>query len=111
LEAATVNSPARTQALCTLRFEGRRFELHRLDVECTAELLAYRKLVLECAKELWRRTRPDRVRLPRGFEDGFRLAFDRVEEGSAALPLMRVDESADPVQWSALQIPGNPHGC
>ena len=38
------------------------------------------------------------MRLPRGFEDGFRLAFDRVEAGSAALPLLRVYESPDPVQ-------------
>jgi hypothetical protein len=97
-----MNFPAGTQALCTLRFEGRRFEQHRFDVECTAELMAYRKLVLECAKELWHRARPDRVRLPRGFEDGFRLAFDRVKEGSAALPLMRVYESPDPVQYELL---------
>lgn len=89
-----------SQTLCTLRFVGRRFEHHRVDVECTAELLAYRKLVLECAKELWRRSRPDRVRLPRGFEEGFRLAFDRV--GAAAVPLVRVYESADPVQYELL---------
>lgn len=91
-----------SQTLCTLRFVGRRFEHHRVDVECTAELLAYRKLVLECAKELWRRSRPNRVRLPRGFEEGFRLAFDRVDEGSAAVPLVRVYESADPVQYELL---------
>lgn len=62
-----MNSPAGTQALCTLRFEGRRFEQHRFDVECTAELLAYRKLVLECAKELWRRVRADRCELGQVF--------------------------------------------
>lgn len=58
-----MNSPAGTQALRTLRFEGRRFEQHRFDVERTAELLAYRKLVLECEKELWRRARADRCEL------------------------------------------------
>lgn len=62
-----MNSPAGTQALRTLRFEGRRFEQHRFDVECTAELLAYRKLVLECAKELWRRARADRCELGQVF--------------------------------------------
>ncbi len=76
--------------LATLRFDGKRFEGHALDVECTQELLAYRTLVLECAKELWRRKYPDRVRLPKRFEDGFRLEFDRVVPGSAALPLRRV---------------------
>lgn len=79
-----------TVELATLRFDGKRFEDHALDVECTQELLAYRTLVLECAKELWRRKNPDRVRLPRRFEDGFRLEFDKVVPGSAALPLRRV---------------------
>jgi hypothetical protein len=79
-----------TVELATLRFHGKRFEGHALDVECTQELLAYRTLILECAKELWRRRNPDRLRLPKRFEDGFRLQFDRVVPGSAALPLRRV---------------------
>ena len=53
-------------------------------------MVAYRTLVLECAKELWRRKNPDRLRLPKGFEDGFRLEFDRVESGPAVIPLRRV---------------------
>ena len=79
-----------TVELASLRFDRKRFENHALDVECTQELIAYRTLVLECAKELWRRKNPNRVRLPRGFEDGFRLEFDRVDSGSAVLPLRRV---------------------
>ncbi len=79
-----------TVELATLRFEGKRFEGHALDVECTQELLAYRTLVLECAKELWRRENPKRMRLPKRFDDGFRLEFDKVLPGSAALPLRRV---------------------
>jgi hypothetical protein len=78
--------------LATLRFEGERFLGHALDVECTHELVVYRSIVLECAKELWRRKHPDRVRLPRGFEEGFRLEFDRVEDGSAIIPLRRMRE-------------------
>lgn len=81
-----------TIELASLRFDGKRFEDHALDVECTQELVAYRTLVLECAKELWRRKNPGRVRLPKGFEDGFRLQFDRVESGSAVIPLRRVRE-------------------
>lgn len=83
-----------TIALATLRFDGKRFEGHALDVECTQELIAYRTLILECAKELWRRKNPGRVRLPKGFEDGFRVQFDRIEEGSAVVPLRRVLEAA-----------------
>ena len=79
--------------LASLRFDGKRFEGHALDVECTQELIAYRSLILECAKELWRRKNPGRVRLPRGFEDGFRVQFDRIDEGSAVVPLRRVREA------------------
>ncbi|MFZ5555280.1 MAG: hypothetical protein ACOZDY_00935 [Pseudomonadota bacterium] len=80
--------------LASLRFDGKRFEGHTLDVECTLELIAYRTLILECAKELWRRKNPGRVRLPKGFEEGFRVQFDRIEEGSAIVPLSRVREAA-----------------
>lgn len=83
-----------TIELAALRFEGRRFDGHALDVECAHELIAYRALILECAKELWRRKNPDRVRLPKGFEDGFRVQFDRIDEGSAVVPLRRVREAA-----------------
>lgn len=85
-----------TIELAALRFEGRRFEGHALDVECTQELIAYRLLILECAKELWRRKNPDRVRLPKGFEDGFRVQFDRIDDGSAVVPLRRVREAVQP---------------
>ena len=89
--------------VATLRFEGARFQHHALDVECTQELIAYRNLIRECAKELWRRKYPNRVRLPKGFEDGFRLQFDRVVEGSAAIPLCRVREGEQgPLDWGSL---------
>ncbi len=82
-----------TIELASLRFDGKRFAEHALDVECTQELIAYRALILECAKELWRRKYPGRVRLPKGFEDGFRVQFDRVEAGSVVVPLRRVRET------------------
>ncbi|MBK6961864.1 MAG: hypothetical protein IPH23_12165 [Gammaproteobacteria bacterium] len=76
--------------LGTLRFDGQRFAGHALDVECTQELIAYRNLIVECAKELWRRKHPGRVRIPKGFEEDFRLQFSRLEDGSAVVPLERV---------------------
>ena len=79
--------------LATLRFDGARFSAHTLDVECTQELVAYRKIILECAKALWRRNNSERERLPKRFGDGFRLQFDRLEEGSARVPLRRVVEA------------------
>ena len=86
--------------LATLRFEGARFDAHALDVECTQELIAYRTIILECAKELWRRRNPARERLPKRFEDSFRLQFDRIEGGSARVPLRRVLETDQaPLDW------------
>ncbi len=79
-----------TIELVSLRFDGERFADHALDVECTQELVAYRRIILECAKALWRSKHVDRERLPARFEDGFRLQFDRLEEGSALVPLRRV---------------------
>lgn len=79
-----------TIELASLRFDVERFAGHALDVDCVQELVAYRNIILECAKELWRRKHPIRMRLPKGFEDGFRLQFDRIDEGSAVVPLQRV---------------------
>ena len=79
-----------TFEMSTLRFDGDRFNGHALDVECTQELIAYRNLVLECAKSLWRVKYPNRSNLPKGFEKGFRLQFNRLEDGSALVPLQRV---------------------
>ena len=76
--------------LAVIRFDGDRFAGHALDVECTRELIVYRNIVLECAKELWKRKNPERERLPRKFEDGFRVQFDEVSDGSATIPLRRV---------------------
>lgn len=80
-----------TTLLATLKFDGKRFEHHALDVDCVGELAAYKKLVLECAKELWRRDNPDRERLAKGFEERFMLQFSEITEGSAAVPLYRVE--------------------
>ena len=89
--------------LASLRFDGERFAGHALDVDCVQELIAYRNIILECAKELWKRKHPDRVRLPKGFEDEFRLQFDRIDPGSAIVPLKRVvpvDQAA--LDWGNL---------
>ena len=79
-----------TLPLASLRFDGPRFDGHALDVDCVGELLAYKKLVLECAKELWYRKHPGRERLPRGFEERLTLEFSEIREGSVVVPLRRV---------------------
>lgn len=91
-----------TLEMASLRFDGERFNGRSLDVECTQELITYRNLVLECAKLLWRAKHPDRVNLPKGFDKGFRLQFNRLEDGSALVPLQRVQltDQADLLETS-----------
>ncbi len=79
-----------TIPLASLRFDGERFVDHALDVDCVGELTAYKRLVMECAKELWRRAHPDYERLPKGFEEKLTLQFAEVIPGSAVVPLRRV---------------------
>lgn len=79
-----------TIPLASLRFDGERFVDHALDVDCVGELAAYKRLVMECAKELWRRGHPDYERLPKGFEERLTLRFAEVLPGSAVVPLRRV---------------------
>ena len=54
-----------------LRFTGGRFERNKgwLDFDVLSELQVYRKILIETAKEEWKRRNPGRERLPRGFEE------------------------------------------
>src|SRR5262249_11943685 len=58
-------------------------------VEVLPELTAYKRLLLETAKEIWRREHPQRIRLPRGFETDITLKFFQLQPGSTAVPLLR----------------------
>jgi hypothetical protein len=78
-----------TQELTTLRFSGPRFEEGGLEIDVLPELVAYKRIVLETAKELWRRDHPGHERLPKGFEESVAIKFFRLEKGSTAVPLMR----------------------
>jgi hypothetical protein len=81
--------------LVTHVFKGGRFDDHGIDIDVLPELTAYKELLVETAKEIWRRRHPRRVRLPRNFEESLSLKFYNVEpSGSAAIPLMRVVEDS-----------------
>ncbi len=75
--------------LTTLRFDGPRFKDHGLEIDVLPELVAYKRLLLDTAKELWRRNHPDRERLPKGFETSVSIKFFELTEGSTAVPLVR----------------------
>lgn len=74
----------------TITFSGPRFEDAGLELDVLSELLAYRKLLIETAKELWRSENRERQRLPKGFEESIRLKFYSIEAGSAAVPIKRI---------------------
>lgn len=78
------------------RFHGKRFDDHGIDLDVLPELLAFKALLVETAKELWRAAHPDRQRLPKNFEDSLRLKFFEVVDGSAGVPIMREVPVADP---------------
>jgi len=84
-----------------LRFKGPRFEDHGLDVDVLSEIVAYKRLLQETAKEIWRRNNPTRVRLPKKFEAEISLKFFNLTPGSTGVPLMR----EIPLYKAAPQLP------
>lgn len=65
------------------RFTGARFDEHTLPVDVARDLAAYERLIVELAKCLYLQEHPERQRVPKGFEAGFRLDIERIDEGSA----------------------------
>jgi len=75
--------------LVTHTFEGARFEDHGLDIDVLPDLVAYKAILVETAKELWRRHHPDRLRLPANFEQSLVVKFYEIGKGSTSIPLFR----------------------
>jgi len=71
-------------------FKGGRFDDHGVDIDVLPELIAFKAILIETAKELWRAKNPDRKYLPRRFEESLQLKFYSVEPGSAVIPIERV---------------------
>jgi hypothetical protein len=75
--------------VAVLRFGGARFEERGLDVDVLPEIVAYKRLLQETTKEIWRRKNPKRVGLPTKLDAEITLKFFDLQAGSAAVPLMR----------------------
>lgn len=71
-------------------FKGARFDDGAIDVMVLDSLDAYRELVVEVAKHVWRGENAGKQRLPKAFEDGFQLRLSRLERGSAIATLEHV---------------------
>jgi hypothetical protein len=82
-----MRSPRKPIAI--LKFNGPRFDDHGLDVDVLSEIVAYKRLLQETAKELWRRKHPERQRLPKSFDTELSLKFFELEAGSTGVPLER----------------------
>jgi hypothetical protein len=81
--------PVHRRLLVTHVFRGGRFADHGIDLDVLPDLLCYREILVEVAKELWRRNHPDKERLPKNFEDSLSLKFYEVRHNCATIPLER----------------------
>ena len=77
---------------------GRRFDGHTVPVEVLADLAAYKELVVEVARCLYLGKNPGRTRVPKGFEDAFRLTLKQVDPGSAIPILELAPDEVGPAQ-------------
>lgn len=84
----TPEATATEEAFARFRFAGGRFDSHTIPLEVLPDLAAYRKLVVEVAKMLFRRRMGARVRVPKGFEDSFQIGLARIEGGRSAVAYM-----------------------
>lgn len=83
----------RRHELVTHFFKGGRFDDHGVDVDVLPDLVAYKRILVETAKEIWRRKNPSRRRLPKNFDETLSLKFYEIRAGSAGVPLMREMQS------------------
>lgn len=74
-------------------FKGGRFADHGVDVDVLPDLIAYKRILVETAKDIWRRKNPSRRRLPKNFDETLSLKFYEIRAGSAGVPLMREVQS------------------
>ncbi len=87
--------PANHRNLVNHTFHGRRFDDGGVDLDVTPDLHRYKKLLVEVAKELWRRNHRDSKILPRNFEDSLSMKFYEVRANCATIPLERVLTATD----------------
>lgn len=78
----------------TPKFEGARFDGHRLPLDLLRELVLFEELILETARWLYMEQNPGKKRLPRGWREGFSLSLADVAEGSAMPVLVMEDTEA-----------------
>lgn len=71
-----------------VRFSGGRFDSHTIPLEVLPDLAAYKRLLVEVAKMLFKKNNGNRVRVPKGFEESFQIGLKRIEGGQSAVAEM-----------------------
>lgn len=69
--------------------EGERFDAPGVPVDALSELVIYRALIVDVAKQCYLRDHPDRVRSRRNMERDFDLRLEKIRPGSADLLIRR----------------------
>ena len=86
-----------------VRFAGGRFDSHTIPFDVLPDLAAYRDLVVEVAKHLFRERNSDRQRVPKGFEESFQLGLSQVIQGNSATALAQRLEILEEQPTDAVQ--------
>lgn len=74
-------------------FKGNRFTNHHLPVQAFPDLIAYETIIRAIAKELYFSSHKGKTRLPKGFQERFKLSLTDIEPGSVVSILSREFES------------------
>lgn len=89
-----------------VRFAGGRFDSHTIPFDVLPDLAAYRDLVVEVAKHLFRERNRDRQRVPKGFVESFQLGLSQVIQGNSATALAkRIEIQEVPAEQAELNFP------
>lgn len=78
------------------RYEGTRFDEHRLPLDLIEDLSVLRQLTIELAKHIYLEEHPDRDRILRDFTKGISLELDGLSEGSTIPRILLVISMALP---------------
>lgn len=80
-----------------VRFAGERFDMEYLPVDVAPTLQSYQNLIIEIARDIWREANPSRSRLPKNFENSFKLGIGSIKPtGSKTARLPRLREEDQP---------------
>lgn len=99
---------SKTEVFARIRFSGGRFDSHTIPLDVLPDLAAYKKLLVEVAKMLFKKNNGARVRVPKGFEESFQIGLRRIEGGQSAVAEMpRIYPTDKNQQQARLQFSAN----